>query len=105
MSGPPRTAMASRGTVAVRGSVSSRLFVKLDFVAVRVCNVDRAPVDSVVQALEKSSAAFFEARRERFDSAHAKSHVIDLRRFFRTAGGERDALQERHERAAVGERL
>ena len=49
-------------------------------VAIRIGDVDRAAVNTVVQILKKFHAGGFQTRGQRIDTAHAKRHVIDLRR-------------------------
>src|SRR6266567_1905543 len=77
---------------------------ELDLVAIRIGDVDGQAIDAIVQLIEELDLRGFEAPSDATHVADAKGHVIDLQRPAGSPHRERDALGERHDRAAVRQR-
>src|ERR1700731_4244372 len=80
------------------------LLEELDLVPVGIGDVDGQAIDAIVQLVEELDLCGLEALRDGAHTRDAERHVIDLQRLARVASGQRDALRERNDGAAIGQR-
>jgi hypothetical protein len=77
-------------------------FVKLNHVAVWVCDVNGQPVDAVVHIAKKFHVRFLQSFRNGSNVFRLERDVVDLLRFARAPIGKGKPLFERNERPSVG---